>query len=206
MWMLKTQEETRSLNDSRSWLLGNGLSRKRGKGKNLHRSERLEENQDSLVSPNRGGSSSQHHLLLRGLDKWGLKEGPWVWWMKVSGNLWDGNGVYGGGAKLQGFKRWACDNEVEKPHVLITVWEGYWEKEKDEKSGLYQVQVRFDPGFVCLVEEEMSQGGGGLEMLLGTLWRGQDSKTLGRSEFLVRRWGIPSSRLCRREENGWKYS
>ena len=49
MWMLKPQEETGSLIDSRNWLLGNYLPLKGGKGKNLYRSEILEENQDSLV-------------------------------------------------------------------------------------------------------------------------------------------------------------
>ena len=56
MWMLKPQEETGSLIDSRNWLLGNYLPLKGGKGKNLYRSEILEENQDSLVPPNRRGS------------------------------------------------------------------------------------------------------------------------------------------------------
>ena len=56
MWMLKPQEETGSLIDSRNWLLGNYLHLKGGKGKNLYRSEILEENQDSLVPPNQRGS------------------------------------------------------------------------------------------------------------------------------------------------------
>lgn len=56
MWMLKPQEETGSLIDSRNWLLGNYLPLKGGKGKDLYRSERLGENQDSLVPPDQRGS------------------------------------------------------------------------------------------------------------------------------------------------------